>query len=343
MKISIVIPVYNVSAYIGRCLASVKSQTYGDCEVILVDDCGTDDSIAQCESYINQNRLDWRIVHHTRNRGLSAARNTGTAVATGDYVLYVDSDDELLPNCVQAMVDVAKAYPLSQIVQGLTLSVPEKAYYDMTRYSGIDFVADRNWIVADFLCPSQSLPVNAWNKLIRLDYIRENNLIFEEGLIHEDEMWMLHSIKSLSAIAFVHEYTYKHYSTVGSIMSTMKWSGHLSSWTTILLAAAHPWDSRYDMMQLRKYIVHYTYRLESFSEDDVRCISRAFSSFAWNCNCRELAFILWLLSVCGRQKLYGFTHDYLVSYCGNSLGRHFFARRVVNWIQRFPGKILSMR
>ena len=118
LKVSIIIPVYNVEQYIGNCLRSVMRQTYkGPMECLIIDDCGTDDSIAIAEGVIreyNDNanvnlnaNLDlevnatldfiggggirFEILHHERNRGLSAARNTGTEAATGDYILYIDS------------------------------------------------------------------------------------------------------------------------------------------------------------------------------------------------------------------------------------------------------------
>lgn len=92
-KISIIIPVYNVAEYITECLQSVIRQTYqGEIECIIVEDCGTDNSIAVAERLIAEYRgsIEFRILHHERNRGLSAARNTGTDAATGDYIYYLD-------------------------------------------------------------------------------------------------------------------------------------------------------------------------------------------------------------------------------------------------------------
>ena len=86
IKVSIIIPVYNVSAYIERCIKSVINQTYYDIECIIVDDATPDDSITKCEQMIAAYDVPIRfsILHHQQNRGLSAARNTGTEVATGE-------------------------------------------------------------------------------------------------------------------------------------------------------------------------------------------------------------------------------------------------------------------
>ena len=101
--ISIVIPVWEVSAYIARCLRSVMGQTYSRIECIIVDDASQDDSIAQCEQMIAKYRgpIRFSILHHSHNRGLSAARNTGTEAATGEYIYYLDSDDELPPDSIE--------------------------------------------------------------------------------------------------------------------------------------------------------------------------------------------------------------------------------------------------
>ena len=107
MVISIIIPVYNVAPYIERSLKSVMGQTYaGDMECLLVDDCGSDDSMAIAERVIGAytGPIRFRILHHDHNRGLSAARNTGTDAATGDYVLYLDSDDELAEDCIEKLM-----------------------------------------------------------------------------------------------------------------------------------------------------------------------------------------------------------------------------------------------
>ena len=88
IKVSIIIPVYNVSAYIERCVRSVMRQTYSHIECILVDDATQDDSIGQCKQMIAvyQGPIQFLILSHQQNRGLSAARNTATDAATGEYV-----------------------------------------------------------------------------------------------------------------------------------------------------------------------------------------------------------------------------------------------------------------
>ena len=104
-KLSIIVPCYNVSNYIDECLASITSQTYSHIEIILIDDGSTDNTGERCASWAQQDKRI--IVIHQQNQGLSAARNTGLDMATGDYILYVDSDDRIAPTlslqCMNAL------------------------------------------------------------------------------------------------------------------------------------------------------------------------------------------------------------------------------------------------
>ena len=91
MKISVIIPVYNAESYIGRCIESVQVQTFGDWQMILVDDGSNDNSLAICQKYAE---IDDRIqVMHQENAGAGAARNTGLTKALGEYIVFIDSDD----------------------------------------------------------------------------------------------------------------------------------------------------------------------------------------------------------------------------------------------------------
>lgn len=100
-KVSIVVPVYNVEKYINRCIESIINQTYKNIEIILVDDGSTDSSGEICDKYSEK---DSRIkVIHKQNGGLSDARNSGIDIATGDYLLFVDSDDYIDINLIKNM------------------------------------------------------------------------------------------------------------------------------------------------------------------------------------------------------------------------------------------------
>ena len=111
MKLSIIVPIYNVAPYLRKCVDSLLVQDVSDYEIILVNDGSTDDSGAIADEISNAfslsplaSRLQLRVIHQS-NAGLSAARNTGIAVAQGDYIMFVDSDDYLQPNVLGALME----------------------------------------------------------------------------------------------------------------------------------------------------------------------------------------------------------------------------------------------
>ena len=117
--ISVIVPVYNVEAYLDRCVASITSQDFNNLEIILVDDGSTDASAKMCDAYA---AADTRIkVIHKQNGGLSDARNAGIDIAHGEYIAFIDSDDFILPGyfsylhrlITQADADIAVCQLLS--------------------------------------------------------------------------------------------------------------------------------------------------------------------------------------------------------------------------------------
>lgn len=102
--ISVIVPVYNIEAYLPRCLACLKAQTYTNLEIILVDDGSTDGSGRLCDDYVKTDPRA-RVIHHGRNKGLWASRNTGQEAARGDYLWFPDGDDYFHEQILQIMVD----------------------------------------------------------------------------------------------------------------------------------------------------------------------------------------------------------------------------------------------
>ena len=113
MKISVIIPVFNRSAVIGRAIESVLNQTYPAHQVIVVDDASTDETPRVLERYLPR----IRIIRLTQNRGVSAARNAGIRAATGDWIAFLDSDDQWLPEKLQMAVEFHREHPEYRIFQ----------------------------------------------------------------------------------------------------------------------------------------------------------------------------------------------------------------------------------
>jgi len=223
MKISIIIPTYNVESYIKECLYSVASQTYkGDIECIVVDDCSTDKSIKIAQEFIKTyiGKIQFKICHRENNGGLSAARNTGTMIATGKYIYYLDSDDAITPNCIEQLVNTAQKHPDADVVQAGIMDMNRNIIFDTSSKAYPDIITERDQLYKRLIIPGQ-LPVSSWNKLIKREFIVENKIFFYEGVIHEDVdfIYKIASYIKCLAICRVNTYLYRT-QREGSILNT---------------------------------------------------------------------------------------------------------------------------
>lgn len=179
MLYSIIIPIYNVEDYLERCLQSVINQTYKDIEIILVDDESPDNCPSLCEKYSAQ---DSRIkVIHKKNGGLSDARNTGLALATGEYVIFVDADDYIDKNTCEMFKEYAKQH--YDIIIGNAIVHGGVAYLDHDNEYG-HYTGDE-YLNKSF--NNKRMPMAVWLNVYRKDFLINNKLRFKYGILHEDE------------------------------------------------------------------------------------------------------------------------------------------------------------
>lgn len=176
--IDIIIPVYNVEKYLEKCIQSVLSQSYTDYHIILVDDGSKDSSGTICDLAAEKN--DRITVIHKKNGGLSSARNAGIDASTGDYVLFLDSDDTLTENALQTLMNAMQAGGVDAVFGGYrfvdeegsilqTLTVPEQVLSEDMRFS---------------LVYEQTHMVMSCGKLFRRELL--SGFRFREGRLHED-------------------------------------------------------------------------------------------------------------------------------------------------------------
>lgn len=221
INISLIIPVYKVSAYIERCLKSVIKQTYNHFECILVDDASPDDSIAKCEQMIADydGPITFRILHHEQNRGLSAARNTGTDAATGDYILYIDSDDIISNDCVEKLVAPVLKDDKIEMVYGGWMRFSDKGPMELPIYfKHKKEVFKDHKEIRDYIFSSKNVFISgAWNKLIRKDFLNDHQLRFREGQLWEDVLWSFFVLKHLNYLYSIPDVTYFYYQRDDSI------------------------------------------------------------------------------------------------------------------------------
>ena len=212
--ISIIIPIYNVEQYLKECVDSVLNQTYSNLEIILVDDGSPDRCPEMCDEYA---RNDLRVqVIHKENGGLSAARNAGLDVAKGEYISFVDSDDYISEDMIQALYDRAV-----QTQADLTFCsierVDEKGHY-ISLEKVESAIYDRNnfWENKYYNQPSASTV--AWNKLYKKHIFDE--LRYAVGRIHEDDIILLNIINKCNIIATVQRGKYMYRQRDDSIIHT---------------------------------------------------------------------------------------------------------------------------
>ena len=230
--ISIIVPVYKVEPYLRRCLDSIVNQTYTNLEIILVDD-GSSDSCPQiCDEYAAKDKRI--VVIHKKNGGLSDARNVGVQHATGDYIYYIDSDDELPLDAIQSLYDYVEYNPAAEIIVG-KMYCPQKESTYKKQLFNYDYTFKSNTEFRKFFSSGINIfPVNACNKLIKKEFITKNSLFFKKGIIHEDELWAFLVSKVAQNVVCANKQTYIRYINPGSITTTSSDDEKIGSWGIIL-------------------------------------------------------------------------------------------------------------
>src|SRR6478752_1065470 len=185
-RLSVVVPVYDVEAFLPECLASLARQTYSDLEVVIVDDGSTDGSAAIAERFAARDPR-FRVVSQP-NGGLSRARNTGIAAATGEFLAFADSDDLLPPDAYERLLgslDRTGSDFATGNVQRLTAGVITQAGFlrrTFARDRPATHITNFRPLLADRI---------AWNKVFRRGFWDEHGLRFPDGRVHEDIPVML--------------------------------------------------------------------------------------------------------------------------------------------------------
>ena len=184
-EISIIIPIYNVAPYLRQCLDSVINQNHSDYEIICVNDGSTDNSLSILEEYKKQYPQINLISQE--NKGLSAARNAGIRAATGDYVLFLDSDDWLEDNALKILHDNIGGEDMlcfngRRYFEDGTQEEPDAGQTE-TNLTGWDYYNKYALISRKFHFVCVVL------RLYRKQFLMDNHLFFEEGIYHEDNLF----------------------------------------------------------------------------------------------------------------------------------------------------------
>lgn len=275
MAVSVIVPVYNVEKYLPKCIDSIMKQSYSKLDIILVDDGSTDASGAICDSYATK---DSRItVLHKRNGGLSDARNHGLDKATGEYVLFVDSDDYIHPQMVAILMEALEKNAADIAVCGFrevreeeTITPPDigesekiaSAFSGNEKYEQLYF--------------NNLQTVVAWNKLYRRHIFEK--LRYPVGKLQEDEYiihLLLYEAQKLVYIkADLYYYVQRQNSIMGKVSLNNVWDGYLALQERADFFRTKEISSAYTQNKINQMyyaIGHYIYVKQTYDDKELLC------------------------------------------------------------------------
>lgn len=209
-KVSVIVPVYNVENELKTCIESILNQSYETWELWLIDDGSTDKSPMLCDEYVKK---DSRIhVLHKANGGVSAARNSGLQQVTGEYVLFVDSDDYLEKQALERLVTEAESKAADVVLCGFFYRVMHDNSV-VKNVADTSFSGDNKELAMTCFAEvfGKDLINPPWNKLIKRSILQENNLQFNEAYsILEDLSFSIQLLEKCSNIVIVREALYNY-------------------------------------------------------------------------------------------------------------------------------------
>ncbi|MCP3029193.1 glycosyltransferase family 2 protein [Halobacillus sp. A5] len=214
--VSVIVPIYKVEKYIHRCIDSILTQSYQKLEIILVDDGSPD----RCGEIANQYAdKDPRVkALHKENGGLSDARNFGMKHVTGEFTMFVDSDDWLEPQAIDHMIHHMLAFKADVIQSAFYYAHKDHLLFDQRYYSknGDLLIYDNEKLMYE-LVKNETVKNFAWGKLYRTELIRD--LEFEKGVLFEDVFWAHNVMHRVRTFIVLNEPLYNYYQRNDSIVA----------------------------------------------------------------------------------------------------------------------------
>lgn len=204
--ISVIIPVYNVEGYLPRCIESVLKQDYKNIEIILIDDGSTDNSLVICNAYACKYK-NFKVIHQ-ENAGLSEARNRGLAIASGEYVLFLDSDDwwncDFISKCIEKNNTDHYQYDLF-----IGAAQKVEAQTGQCEYIGKHFVKEKidgfsgEQVLTYILEEDPHFEWYVWRYMYKRSFLDELNIKFKKNIYYEDVAWLPKIYLSAKSVAYV--------------------------------------------------------------------------------------------------------------------------------------------
>jgi len=217
VKVSVIVPIYKVEKYIHRCVDSILHQSYSNLEIILVNDGSPDKSGKIADRY---KEMDSRIkVIHKENGGLSDARNKGMDLVTGEFTLFVDSDDWLDKRMIETMVNKGLKFKADVIQTAFYYAYDDKLLFDNRYYQKSDpsVLLDNKELMHE-LVKNEKVKNFAWGKLYKTELIKKTP--FKTGVLFEDVFWAHQVMHKVETYLILHEPLVYYYQRDDSIVAS---------------------------------------------------------------------------------------------------------------------------
>lgn len=220
-KISVIIPVYKVEAYIADTIKSLINQSFKDFELIIVDDGSPDQSAGIAESLLSKTDIDYYVIH-TENHGVSAARNTGLEIATSEYIIMVDGDDVLSSDFLQTYIELMQRHPAYDVYSSsFTIFTGDKVIQQPKQDKDVVMFSTECALIAfhnrnpRFLLPTLLLSKN---------FINQNRIRFDESVRYSEDVQFIWRVLAHNKKDVIHS-SYSGYKYILHPGSTMTASG----------------------------------------------------------------------------------------------------------------------
>lgn len=216
--ITIIVPVYNIEDYIGKCLDSLLKQSYRNLEIIIIDDGSTDGSGVICDQYV---KIDKRVkIIHQKNSGVSEARNLGIQCAQGEYLIFVDGDDYVSNNYVRVLINGILNNNVGLYCADYFLDNGKITLHSLNNKS--ELILDQTEGI-NMLHQSSGFQGYLWNKIFVREIIIENKLKFQSGVkIWEDMLFCLQYMKCINKIGYIKYPIYFYVQRAGSAVNDVR-------------------------------------------------------------------------------------------------------------------------
>lgn len=224
-KVTLSMPIYNVALYVERALLSALNQTFESIEFLIVDDKGADNSMDIVRRIISDHPRgkDVRIIEHEKNIGLGATRNTAIDNANGEYLFFMDSDDEITPDCITTLYRSMIEKKVDFIAASYC-HIDDNGYMYMKNEYPDMYVFGKEELARLHICNKIRFSITVWNKLYDINFLKDNNIRCVSWHLNEDVYFTITLLSKTGSCRLISQRTLFYYSRNTSIVGTSKFN-----------------------------------------------------------------------------------------------------------------------